>query len=132
MQENTITLPVDLANDSNLVNVVFTRFEEQPNRTTYIGSGHSFDNRNTLGLYRTFPTKNGNFRGVAKSAVKFTKDISVAGVNEQPITAPVIIDITFSVPVGTDSSTLVAMRQKALSLLDTDLIMDKLNRTLEI
>lgn len=132
MQPNTITLAVDTENLGVTTNEVYTRFEEYLNRSVYIGSGHSLSSRNTLSFYRTNPKIAGNFRGTAKSAVKFSQDTSVPGVNDSPLTAPLIIEVSVSVPVGiTPAKTLVA-RQRALALLDRDDIMAHLHDLLMI
>lgn len=128
MQANTLTLSVDAANDGNPANEVYTRYEEYQNRSSYIGADHLPDTRNTLAIYRTFPTKSGNFKGTAKSSVKFTQDVEVAGVDSSTtLTAPIILDLSFSVPVGATTADLKHVRQRLLALLDTDSFMDSLN-----
>lgn len=129
MQPNTITLAVDEENDGvGLVNHVYTRFDEYQNRSVYISADHSLDAKDTLGLYRTLPKQNGNFRGVAKTAMKFSKDVSVTGVDGvASILAPIIFEISASIPVGaTDADVLIA-RQRAIALLDRDDVMVPLN-----
>jgi hypothetical protein len=128
MQADQLTLSVDAANDANPANQVYTRYDEYQNRSTYIGADHTPDERNTLALYRTFPTKNGNFKGTAKSSVKFTQDVAVTGVDGvSSLTAPIILDLSFSVPVGAASADLVELRQRLLALIDSDSLMDSLN-----
>lgn len=128
MQADTLTLSVDAANDSNPANEVYTRYEEYQNRATYIGASHTPDDRDTVAIYRTFPTKSGNFKGTAKSAVKFTKDIEVAGVDSSTtITAPIILELSFSVPVGATTADVIHARQRAIALLDSDTFMNSLN-----
>lgn len=127
MQPNEITLAVDLENTGTTTNVVFTRFEEYQNRAVYIGPGHSLLSRNTLSLYRTLPKASGNFRGTAKSAVKFSKDITVAAVDGTTVVAPLIIEVSISAPVGTTPAQTLENRQSALALLDRDDIMGSLN-----
>lgn len=132
MQPNTITLPVDLLNTGVNTNQVFTRFEEYQNRSVYIGVDHTLTSRNTLSLYRTMPKVSGNFKGTAKSAVKFSLDVSVPGVDTTSIVAPLIVEVSFSVPVGAASAVTLIARQKALALLDQDSIMAALNDLLMI
>lgn len=132
MQPNTLTLGVDVANNATVVNETYTRYEEYQNRAVYIGANHLPDDRDTLSIYRTFPTKTGNFKGTAKSAVKFTKDVQVAAVDSSTITAPIILELSFSVPVGTSTADLVHARQRLLALIDTDSFMDSLNTQLMI
>lgn len=128
MQANTLTLSVDAANNATPANEVYTRYEEYQNRSSYIGANHTPDDRDQLALYRTFPTKSGNFKGTAKSSVKFTKDVEVAGVDSSTtLTAPIILDVSFSVPVGATSADLIHARQRLIALLDSDSLMDSLN-----
>lgn len=128
MQADQITLAVDPLNNGTTVNETFTRFEEFQNRAVYIGEGHLPDARNTIGIYRTFPTKTGNFKGVCKTAVKSTLDVEVAGVDSNTtITAPIIMDLSFSVPVGVTTAELVKARQRLIALLDDDSFMNALN-----
>jgi hypothetical protein len=128
MQPNTITLAVDIANSGSTTNEVYNRYEETQNRTTYIGSGHTPDSRDSLTLYRTQPTRTGNFKGVAKSAVKFTDDVEVSGVDSSTtLAAPMILEISFSIPVGTAATDVKHLRQRALAALDDDSVMDALN-----
>lgn len=128
MQANVLTLAVDVLNNGTTANEDYSRYEESQNRSAYIGAGHVPDNRDMVALYRTFPTKSGNFKGTAKSAVKFTKDVEVAGVDSSTtITAPIILDLSFSVPVGTTAAELKHARQRLVALIDDDAFMDSLN-----
>lgn len=134
MQTDQITLSVDEQNDGvGPVNHVFTRFEEYQNRSVYIGDSHSMAAKDTLGLYRTFPKPSGNFKGVAKTAVKFSKDVLVTGADGvSQLTAPIIVDISFAIPVGATHGDILVARQRALALLDLDAIMDPLNEQLMV
>lgn len=128
MQPNQLVLDVDPQNNATVVEETYTRYEEYQNRAAYIGASHTPDNRDTISIYRTFPTKNGNFKGVAKSAVKLTKDLEVAGVDSSTtLTAPIILDLSFSVPVGATTADVKHARQRLIALLDDDSIMDALN-----
>lgn len=133
MQNNIITLTVDKANDGNTVPVVFSRNEEYSGRSVYIGENHRLDARDTLVFYRTMPTASGNFKGMAKTAVKFSRDLSVPGVDSSTsLTVPLIIEATVSLPVGAAKAELVEARQKLIALLDDDSIMNPLNTQLSI
>lgn len=128
MQANQITLNVDVANNGTPVEQIYNRYEETQNRSTYISTSHLPDDRDMFSLYRTFPTKSGNFKGVAKSAIKLTDDVAVAGVDSSTtLTAPTILEISFSVPVGAPVADLKEIRQRAIALLDNDSFMDSLN-----
>lgn len=128
MQANQLSITVDAANNGTPAAETYDRYEEYQNRSTYIGATHTPDARDTISLYRTFPTKSGNFKGVSKSAIKLTEDVSVAGVDASTtLTAPIILELSFSVPVGTPTADVVHVRQRALALLDDDTFMDSLN-----
>lgn len=123
MLPNTITLAVDELNNETPVDETLTRFEENLNRSTYVGDSHSVEAKDTLNFYRTVPKPNGNFKGVAKTAFKFSRDTVVTGVDSTSVSAPIIVEVSFSIPVGvTDADKLLA-RQRALAMLDLDSVM---------
>lgn len=124
MQPNVITLPVDEGNNGTTTDHVYDRFEEHLDRTIYVTDAHLVNARDTLGLYRTHPKPSGNFRGTQKTSFKFTKDVVVTGVDGvAQLTAPLIIEVCVSAPVGTLSSDVLIARQRTLALLDNDSIM---------
>lgn len=128
MQDNTLTLSVDAANDGNPANQVYSRYEEYQNRSVYVGATHVPDSRDMIAFYRTFPTKSGNFKGTSKSSVKLTEDISVTGADGvSSITAPLILEASFSVPVGATAAQIIELRQRLLAMLDNDTLMNSLN-----
>lgn len=132
MQPNELTLAVDLENTAVLTNKTYTRFEEYLNRAMYIGAGHSLSARNTLSFYRTMPRISGNFRGTAKTAVKFSRDVSVLGVDGSTVVAPQILEVSFSNPVGVTPAQSLEFRQNGVALLDRDDIMAALNDLLMV
>lgn len=91
MQSNTIA--VTRADTST---VTFTRFDEQPNRSTYVAGDHTPALNHSLSLSRVFPKPTKDFAGVARTRVKVTKGILLA--NGQ--TVPVIASIEYDIPVG--------------------------------
>jgi hypothetical protein len=128
MQPNILTLAVDTANTGSTTDQTYERYDEYQNRSIYVGSEHSNDARDTISLYRTFPTKSGNFKGTAKSSFKISEDQDIAGVDGVAVlTAPAIVEVNFSFPVGTTAAKILELRQRVLALLDTDTIMDDLN-----
>lgn len=128
MQPNTINLDVDYLNDANTTAEVYERFEEFQNRSVYIGANHTPASRDTISLYRSFPTKNGNFNGTQKTAVKLSLDCSVPGVDaETTLSAPAIVDISFSFPVGVSAADQLKIRQRAIAMVDLDAVMTPLN-----
>lgn len=133
MLDNTITLAVDTANSGTTTDQDYTRYSEHENRTVYVGETHSMVARDEMSVYRTFPKPNGTFRGVSKTAIKFTEDQVVYGVDGvSQLTAPVILDIQFSIPVGITTAKIVELRQRAIALLDKDTVMDKVNVQLQV
>lgn len=128
MQPNEIILGVDEANDTVIVNRTYSRFDEYQNRSVYASDLSSLTAKDQLTFYRTFPKSNGNFRGVAKSAAKFSWDRVVVGVDGvSQLTSPIIMEISFSIPVGATDADVLLMRQRGVALLDFDTIMDALN-----
>lgn len=127
MQSNTITLAVDTANSGSTTNQAYNRIEELVNRSTYGGPGHSFSSTNTLQLYRTNPVRSGSFLGAAKTSVKFTESVTVPSAEGEDTVFPLILEVSFSIPVGTTEAKVLELRQRAIALLDMDSIMDPLN-----
>lgn len=128
MQANSIVLSVDAANNGSPSNETYQRYDEYPNRSVYIGATHVPESRDMFAFYRTFPSKSGNFRGTSKSAIKLTQDVSVAGVDSNTtLTAPMILEASFSLPVGATSADIKHLRQRLISMLDDDALMDSLN-----
>lgn len=133
MLADQITLSVDAENNGTPAPEVFTRYEEFQNRATYITGSHTPDARNQMSVYRTFPTRSGNFKGVEKTALKFTEDTEVAGVDSaSTLKAPSIAEIAFSFPVGATAAFKKHMRQRVIAALDDDTLMDALNVQLMI
>lgn len=128
MQPNVIELDVDVANNETTEQQDYTRYEENLNRSTYIGANHTMQAKNTLSLYRTFPKQSGNFKGVAKSSAKFSVDMVVPGVDGvSQLTAPMIWELSASIPVGVADADVLEARQRVIALADLDAIMNALN-----
>jgi hypothetical protein len=124
MLDDTITLQVDELNDTNLIDIDFLRFEEYQNRSVYTSENHQLSAQDKLTFYRTFPKISGNFPGTAKSAMKFSFDHVVTGVDGlAALTSPMIVEVSFSVPVGISVANQLIGRQRAIALLDDDSIM---------
>jgi hypothetical protein len=136
MLANQITLEVNDDNDDGttaLVENIFQRFEEYLNRSEYIHTNHTIALRDKLGFYRTPPKTNGNFRGTAKSAAKFTKDFEVAGVDSSTtLTVPAIIEISQSLPVGLTPAQTLELRMRMVALILMDAIMAPLSDQLMV
>lgn len=132
MQANTITLAVDLLNTGSTTNEVFTRHEEQINRSTYIGPEHTVASPNTMQFYRTLPKRSGDYLGSAKVSIKFTASRVVDSATGLDIKAPDIAEVSFSIPVGVTAAQMKATRQRLIAALDSDTVMDALMGTQEI
>lgn len=132
MQPNSIVLPVDELNNGTPVNETLTRFEEYLNRSVYVGVNHTTASQDKLTLYRTFPKTTGNFKGVAKPSMKFSVDFPVLGIDGATLSAPLIIEISMSIPVGISEADVLLHRQRAIALLDLDAVMVPLCQQLMI
>lgn len=133
MLDNTITLSVDPANDSNPENQIFTRFDEYQNRSVYTGPNHSLSDRETLTFYRTAPKPSGNFKGVAKSSFKISRDVSVEGKDDTTTVAAIELgEVSFSIPIGTTAAEAMELRQRLIAVLDDDDLMAAAMENLEI
>lgn len=132
MQDNTITLAVDVANNATLVSKDFNRFDVYQNRSVYNSEDHTISSPDTLTFYRTVPKQSGNFKGQAKSAAKFSKNLTVVGVDGADVQAPLILEVSASIPVGATLAIQKEIRQRAIALLDRDDIMEPLMGLLEI
>jgi hypothetical protein len=130
MQPNEIILAVDEDNDGGTTAAVehtYSRSNYFQNKSEYISETHTLSSRDKLALYRTLPKRSGNFLGMAKTAIKFTQDISVAGVDSTTlVVAPGIVDVAFSMPVGVTSAQSLALRMRAVALLLDDDVMSAL------
>jgi len=128
MQPNVLTLSVDAANTGSPADETYDRYEEHQHRSVYIGAAHVPESRDMLAIYRTLPTKSGNFKGVSKTSVKLTEDVEVAGVDSSTtLTAPMILEASFSLPVGATAADILHLRQRMIAALDDDTFMDALN-----
>jgi hypothetical protein len=128
MQPETITLAVDELNNGTGVDKDFERFSYTQNRTVYVSEDHTPLSKDILALYRTEPKSSGNFPGVLKTALKFSQDLTVAGVDQTTeITVPLIVEVSFSVPVGAADADVLIARQRVVAILDRDDIMVELN-----
>lgn len=122
MQPNLITLPVDVLNNGTLVNKDYTRFEESPGKAVYIGPGHLPQARNTMSLARILPKRAGDYLGVTKTSAKFTQDVTVLDAKGASITAPVIFEVSASVPIGTTAAMTKELRQRIIALYDMETV----------
>jgi hypothetical protein len=132
MLPDPITLTYDADHDGGTtpdVVLEYSRAEEAPGRSMYQSENHKEELRDLVSFYRTRPKVNGNFRGVMKSSVKYTVDISVDSVigPNSPIIAPIIVECTFSIPVGATDAEVLDARQRMVATLNDDDVMNALN-----
>lgn len=124
---DTFTVQVDEANNAVNVATLFTKVDYSGNKSIFQAPAHSLLLRDKLEFFRTYPTKSGNFNGVAKCGFKLTDDEIVAGVDQSTsLVAPEIGQVSFSVPVGVTAASSKKLRQRIIAILDNDTIMDKL------
>jgi hypothetical protein len=127
------TLPVDTLNNGTPTNQTVTEQDRFQDRSVYKWPLHSLTMRDLLSFFRAKPTRNGNFHGVAKSSFKVTTDQVVAGVDSTTnVTAPLIGEVSFSLPVGTTAANAKILRQRLIAVLDNDALMVKLMEQVEI
>lgn len=123
-----LDITVDPANDANPATESYVRYTDSETRAVFIGAAHLPEARDMITLYRTEPTKSGNFKGVKKTACKFTLDQTVDGVDgTSQLTVPAIVDVSFSLPVGMTDAAMEHIRQKVIGLLDDSTTMWKIN-----
>lgn len=132
-QSDPLIISVDAANNSLPANETYNRSTSLgENRILYRLDGTDPDDRDELSLARSFPKRSGNFRGVKRTSCKFTKDIAVPGVDGVNVSTAIIVECSFSIPIGTPDATVLHLRQKVVGMLDNDTIMDKLNVSQEL
>lgn len=134
MQPNEITVAVDVLNNGTTTNKIYQRFDDStPNKSLYVTSVHTMMSRDTLALFRTFPKPSGNFAGVSRTTIKFSRDVIVPGVDSTTNqTSQIIAEVNFSIPVGINAAQTKEVRQQVIGLLDLDSIMGPLNDSLMI
>jgi hypothetical protein len=134
MQDNTITLAVDTANNGTTSDKVYTRISVDGNRSTYINKAeHQPHVRNMLQLYRSDAKPSGNDAGTRKCAVKFTVDQTVPNRDGSgDMVKPLIVEVNIAIPEGTDAAQVLALRQHVVTLMDVDDVMEDLCTILEI
>jgi len=113
-------------NSGSTTNEVFTRHEEQINRSTYRGPDHSVAVPNTLQFYRTLPKRSGVYLGSAMVSIKLTQARTVLSASGLDIQARDIAVVSFSIPVGVTAAQMKAVRQRLIAALDSDTVMDNL------
>lgn len=119
MLSNTITLPVDVANNGTLVDKIHTRDEVTPGKVLYYGPERTPTHADLLTILRTKAVRSGNFFGVHKNRIKFSKDFNVptAEVGKE-VQQPFIMDLYISKPVGVSDAQITERLQTLRAFLD--------------
>lgn len=124
MQANEITLSVDVANNSTLVDKVYKRTRYANTQSLYQGPGHTTTSRNQIQFYVTDPKRSGESRGISKCSIKVTQDASVDNASGSgSIVLPKIGSVSFALPVGITVAETLELRQTLIAILDDDVIM---------
>lgn len=107
----SFTLAVDTANTGSTTDKTFTRFRYVgDNKSVYVSDAHTVAERDEIALTRKLPTRTGNFEGVAKSALKYTRDVDVEGVDTNTTEkSSGIIELSASLPVNMTSADITEM-----------------------
>lgn len=116
----SLTLAVDIANNGTTVDKVYTYFDTFGQKRVYHSADHTLVDREELCFIRRMPSRSGNFLGTAKGTIKFTDDVVVAGADGSDVKAPLIIEVSFSAPVGVTEGMLTERRQRVMAILDDD------------
>jgi hypothetical protein len=103
MQPNTIAFTYDHDNDGGTtaaISSTVTRHSEELNKSTYRTSSHTEASPDTLNFYRTAAKRSGEFMGSQKVSVKRTKTMVVDTASGLETKAPMINELSFSIPIG--------------------------------
>lgn len=127
MQDNVITLAVDVANNDVLVNAVFTREDFTSNKSTYHGPLYSMTHPDILNFRRSPVHPTSVNKGITKVGIKLSKGMDVEGADGvSEVTLAMIADINFHIPVGVTAADSKEFRMRMAAVLMDDSIMDKL------
>lgn len=124
---NTLTVSIDKENDGSPIAVILSEIERAADRSRYKFPTHTLISRDYVDFYRTLNKKVGNFNGVAKSAIKVTRDITVPGVDTTTtIVAPQIGQVSFSSPVGASQAQELEIAMRLVACIVDTVIRPKL------
>lgn len=127
MLDQTITLTTDVG--AGDVSKVFDRYTVETDRSEYKEQDATLIAKDAVGFYRTQPKRSGTFLGTAKCQMKFTKSFSILDSEGNTTSAPLILNIQCSVPVGITPADTKLMRFYASELLKSataEALMDNL------
>lgn len=120
---DSLTLAVDVANDANPSNEVFTLHRFNETRKVFKGPNHTDSQEQLLTVTVSDPTINGENPGRRKSTLKFTNDVTISNVSGSgDLREPIISSYNMSIPVGATPAEIMAERQRMIALIDSDVI----------
>jgi len=125
MLQNTITLLVDVLNDTTLTPREYRRYTESTDKSVYIGPNTSSIKKDSLSFGRIAAKPSSKSLGIEKRQIKFTETKTVdSPVVGESVLADAIGTISFSFPAALSSEDRKAFRQRLIAALDDDAIMD--------
>lgn len=114
MLENSYTLAVDEdLSGTGTTSIVLSTDEFYTHRRVYKEAAHTPAARKLVTVARTRPKKSGNYNGSEKVSLKSTRDYTVPNALAADISAPGLVELSTSFPVGVSA----ADRIKQLALL---------------
>jgi len=120
-----LQLSVDTTNDSTPETFDYERIDASQSKSVYTLAGsHNDASRDKLEFFRTAPKPVASYFGNRKSAIKITRDYSVATPDGGNVITPLILDLKISKPVGVTVAQLIEAAQILLSVLDDDTLME--------
>jgi hypothetical protein len=123
---NDIIIAVDAANDGNPVNETYSILDPGQGKSVWTLDGTSLEDKVTLSLFATPPKRSGNFQGVIRSGGKFTLGVSVPAVNDETNKSVSIMNIEFSIPLGTSEADVIHLCQRGVGFLANAVLMKDL------
>lgn len=88
-----------------------------PDAVAYVGANHTLTANDKFEMKRTYPRPTGSFKGVGKPVAKMTKTVVINSTTGE--TAPLIVQFSGSVPVGTPSADVDAALADFAAWVDT-------------
>ena len=108
----------DTVAQENFADVDYDRWDDQtPNKSIYISDLHELNARDMLTFNRTFAKPSGNFLGMNKAALKFTRDITVLGKDGENIVVPSTFQLALSLPYGAGEDEIFFFTSRSTAIL---------------
>lgn len=133
MLENQIVVPVAEEMGGTPANVECRRSDFTSGKSLYKLPGHSYASKNQLQFFSNEPKPSGNFMGTRRTSAKLTRGVAVPGKDlSTSVVAPIIIELSCSIPVGVDDKTAIAARQFVMALGSQAEVINTLNLRSEV